>query len=126
MEHLDLRNVTLVGQDWGGILGLSLPVDAGFRARLSRLLVMNTTLPSGKPLDQSFYEWRTLVRSTPDLPVGAHLKRSTPHLTEAEAAAYDAPFPDATYKAGVRTFPDFMMVEPGMEGIPESEATIWF
>lgn len=126
VEHLDLRNITLVVQDWGGMLGLTLPADAGFRSRLARLIVMNTVIPVGTPLDKSFYEWRDRVRTTPDLPVGSYLRSVVPQLNEAEGAAYDAPFPDVSYKAGVRTFPDLVMVEPGMEGIPEAKAAAEF
>jgi haloalkane dehalogenase len=125
-EALDLKNLTLVVQDWGGMLGLTLPVDAGFRPRLARLIVMNTVLPIGRPLKPHFYEWRSLVRNTPDLPVGAWIRDSTPFLSDQEQAAYDAPFPDIHYKAGARTFPDLVMVEQGMEGIPESKAALEF
>ena len=68
VERLDLRNITLVVQDWGGTLGLTLPVDRGFTARLERLIVMNTSLPVGEPLGPHFYEWRATVRSMPDPP----------------------------------------------------------
>ncbi|HEX2820700.1 MAG TPA: haloalkane dehalogenase [Streptosporangiaceae bacterium] len=126
VEHLALRNITLVVQDWGGTLGLTLPVDAGFRSRLDRLLVMNTVLPVGEPLGPHFYEWRSLVRGTPDSPVGEWMRDAAPQLTDKEAAAYDAPFPDTHFKAGVRTFPDLAMVEPEMEGVAESRAALRF
>lgn len=122
VERLDLRTITLVVQDWGGTLGLTLPVDTGFRERLSRLLVMNTVLPIGEPLDPHYYAWRSLVRSTPDLPVGAWIQEATPGLGDDEAAAYDAPFPDRRFQAGARTFPDLAMVEPAMPGVPEALA----
>jgi haloalkane dehalogenase len=112
VEHLDLRNVTLVVQDWGGTLGLTLPVDSGFRSRLDRLLVMNTVLPVGESLGPHLYEWRSLVRNTPDLPVGQWIRDTAPRLTDREMAAYDAPFPDRRFQAGARTFPDLAMVEP--------------
>lgn len=108
VEHLALRNITLVVQDWGGTLGLTLPVDPRFRAKLNRLFVMNTVLPTGKPLGQHFYEWRAMVRSTPDLPVGQRMRDAGPKLTDQEMAAYDAPFPDNRYQAGLgrsRTWP---------------------
>jgi pimeloyl-ACP methyl ester carboxylesterase len=100
VEHLALRNITLVVQDWGGTLGLTLPIDAGFRSRLDMLLVMNTVLPVGKPLGPHFYEWRSLVRSTPDPPVGQWMRKAAPQLTDMEIAAYDAPFPDTRFQAG--------------------------
>lgn len=126
VEHVALRNITLVVQDWGGTLGLTLPVDLGFRSRLDRLFVMNTVLPVGKPLSPHFYEWRSLVHKTPDLPVGQLIRKITPQLTDQEMAAYDAPFPDSRFKAGARTFPGLAMVEPGMDGVAESEAALKF
>jgi len=125
-EHLALRHITLVVQDWGGTLGLTLPVDPGFRANLDRLLVMNTVLPVGKPLGPHFYEWRALVRKMPDLPVGQTIRAITPQLTDQEMAAYNAPFPDSRFKAGARTFPELAMVEPGMAGVAEAEAALRF
>ncbi len=126
VEHLALCNITLVVQDWGGTLGLTLPVDLGFRSKLDRLFVMNTVLPTGKPLGPHFYEWRALVRSTPDLPVGQFIRAVTPQLTDQEMAAYDAPFPDTRFQAGARTFPDLAMVAPEMEGVAEAEAAVRF
>jgi pimeloyl-ACP methyl ester carboxylesterase len=125
-ERLDLSGVTLVVQDWGGLLGLTLPVDGGFRRRLSRLLVMNTAMAVGEPPSQGFLAWRAYAAANPDLAVGALIKRATPPLTDAEAAAYDAPFPDVTYKAGVRAFPQLVMTDPGMPGVAESRAAIQF
>ena len=126
IKRLDLRNVTLVVQDWGGMIGLTLPADADFRPRIARLIVMNTVIPVGEPLDASFYEWRTRVRTTPDFPVGPYLSSQVPQLSAAEGAAYDAPFPDVTYKGAVRTFPDLVMVEPGMNGITTARSAIRF
>jgi pimeloyl-ACP methyl ester carboxylesterase len=80
-ERIALRHITLVVQDWGGTLGLTLPVDSGFRSNLDRLFVMNTVLPVGKPLGAHFYEWRSLVRNTPDLPVGQWIRDAAPQLT---------------------------------------------
>ena len=125
-EHIGLRHITLVVQDWGGTLGLTLPVNSGFRSNLDRLIVMNTVLPVGKPLGPHFYEWRSLVRNTPDLPVGQWIRDAAPQLTEQEVAAYDAPFPDSRFQAGARTFPDLAMVEPEMEGVAESQEALKF
>jgi len=126
VEHVAARNITLVVQDWGGILGLTLPVDHGFRSKLHRLFVMNTLLLVGKPLGPHFYEWRSQVRKIPDLPVGQAIRSITPQLTDPEVAAYDAPFPDLRFKVGARMFPELAMVEPGMEGVAESEAALRF
>ena len=122
VERLDLTGITLVVQDWGGLLGLTLPMDAGFAARLSRLLAMNTGLAVGISPGRGFEDWRAYVAAHPDLAVGALLKRSVPILSDAEVAAYDAPFPDVSYKAGVRAFPQLVMTEPEMPGVEISRA----
>ncbi|MBV1865099.1 MAG: alpha/beta fold hydrolase [Rhodobacteraceae bacterium] len=115
IEKLDLQNITLVVQDWGGILGLTLPMD--LRDRFSRLIVMNTAIPVGQGLGEGFQGWKDYVASRPDMDCGALMKRSCPHLSAPEAEAYEAPFPDQRYKAGVRRFPQMVMIEPGMDGI---------
>ena len=125
IERLDLRDITLVVQDWGGLLGLTLPMAAP--ARFSRLIVMNTTLAVGETPGPGFDAWRAYAAANPDLPVGALMQRSTPHLTPAEVAAYDAPFPDARFKGGARRFPQLVMVSPEMEGADVSrQAARWW
>lgn len=107
VRALDLTDVTLVVQDWGGLLGLTLPLESP--ERFTRLIVMNTALPTGDvPLPQGFLEWRAFSNSHPDMAVGRLLARACPHLAPAEAAAYDAPYPDVRYKAGVRRFPNLV------------------
>jgi pimeloyl-ACP methyl ester carboxylesterase len=107
IERLDLRNITLVCQDWGGVLGLTLPME--MPERFSRLLVMNTALSTGdRPLGPGFIAWRKWASENPDMAIGKLLKRGTPVLSDAEAAAYDAPYPDVTYKGGVRRFPQLV------------------
>ncbi len=107
VERLDLRGVALVVQDWGGLLGLTLPME--MPERFARLLVMNTTLGTGDvALTEGFLAWRDHVRTHPDLACGKLLQRTCPHLSPAEAAAYDAPFPDAHFKGGVRRFPELV------------------
>ena len=107
IEQKRLRNITLVVQDWGGLLGLTLPME--MPERFERLLVMNTTLGTGDvALSEGFVAWRAYVKKNPDLGCGKLLARTCPHLTAAEAAAYDAPFPDARSKAGVRRFPELV------------------
>jgi pimeloyl-ACP methyl ester carboxylesterase len=113
VEQLDLRNVMLVCQDWGGILGLTLPMAAP--ERWTRLLVMNTTLATGE-LSEGFRQWRSYANTQPDLAVGRLLRRGRPELSEAEAAAYDAPFPDARYKAALRAFPNLVPDGPQTPG----------
>lgn len=126
VERLDLKNITLVVQDWGGLLGLTLPVDNRFKARLERLIVMNTGLGLGRGMTEGFKMWKAYALSTPDLPIGALIARGTPHLTEAEIAAYDAPYPGPEYKAGAQVFPALVPVEPDMEGVDVSVAAARF
>jgi pimeloyl-ACP methyl ester carboxylesterase len=115
VERLDLRNVTLVCQDWGGILGLTLPMD--LPGRFARLLVMNTALPVGGPVSPGFAQWKAFAAAFRDIPVAAIIALSSPGaLNPLDAAAYHAPFPDASYQAGVRRFPQLVPVEPHMEG----------
>jgi haloalkane dehalogenase len=107
VERLDLRNITLVCQDWGGILGLTLPMD--LPERFGKLLVMNTALGTGdRPLTEGFIAWRAWCAANPDMAVGKLMGRACPLLTPAEAAAYDAPYPDIRHKAGVRRFPQLV------------------
>ena len=105
IEQLDLRNVMLVCQDWGGILGLTLPM--AMPDRFKHLLVMNTTLATGS-VTAGFRQWRNYSNSQPDLAVGKLLRRGKPDMADADAAGYDAPFPDTTFKAALRAFPDLV------------------
>jgi pimeloyl-ACP methyl ester carboxylesterase len=115
IEKLDLKNITLVVQDWGGLLGLTLPME--MPERFERLLVMNTALAGGdQPLSEGFLAWRAYVARTPDLPCGKLMSRTCPHLTPRELAAYDAPFPDTRYKAGARRFPQLVAERPDDPG----------
>lgn len=115
IERLDLRNITLVVQDWGGLLGLTLPME--MPERFSRLLVMNTMIATGDvPLTEGFLAWRAWVAKNPDLDCGKLLQRSCPHLSPAEAAAYEAPYPDARFKAGARRFPALVPDSPDAPG----------
>jgi len=126
IRRLDLHRITLVVQDWGGLLGLTLPVEADMRGRIDRLIVMNTAIAVGEPASPGFKAWRAFVARSPDLAVGGLMKRAVPQLTTAEVAAYDAPYPDQRYKAGVRAFPQLVMTDPGMPGVAESKAAAVF
>jgi len=105
VERLDLKNILLVCQDWGGLLGLTLPHE--LPGRFTRLLVMNTALGTGQ-VTEGFRQWRAYSNSQADLPVGKLLARGKPDMTAAEIAAYDAPFPDARYKAALKAFPNLV------------------
>ena len=121
---MDLKNVVMVCQDWGGVLGLTLPMD--MPERFDALFIMDTLIGTGAPPPQSFLDWRTYSNRTPDMDVGKLLKRGCPHISDAEAAAYNAPFPDTTYKAGVRRFPNLVPVTPEDPGAAVSRrAAAW-
>jgi haloalkane dehalogenase len=120
VEYLNLRDICLVVQDWGGLLGLTLPLEAP--DRYTRLIVMNTGLPGGEEAPEGFAAWRAFNRSQPDLDVAGLMKRATPVLSDEEAAAYGAPFPSKEYKGGVRRFPELVMLkEQGKELTPSSK-----
>lgn len=122
VRRLDLLDVTLVVQDWGGLLGLTLPVD--MPDRISGLLIMNTGFGVGATPSAGFVAWRDFVANTPDLAVNRLMARSCSHLTHEEAMAYEAPFPSAAYKAGVRTFPALVPTDPAMDGVAVSKRAI--
>ena len=123
---LDLQNITLVCQDWGGLLGLTIPHS--MPERFKRLIVMNTGFATGeRPLGKGFEAWKLYNRSQPDMDLQALFHRGTPVLSQAEAAAYAAPFPDVTYKAGVRQFPELVPPTPDAPGAEISRAARdWF
>jgi tRNA(adenine34) deaminase len=104
IEHLDLRNVVLVVQDWGGLLGLTLPMAAPQRYR--GLLVMNSALGTGDaPLSPGFLAWREMCAKNPEFDVARLFARGNPHMSAEECAAYSAPFPDRGHRAALRAFP---------------------
>lgn len=105
--------ITLVVQDWGGVLGLTLPME---HSRIDQLLVMNAGIGNGTAPGDGFLQWRAFVASNPDFSISGLMSRSCPHLTLEEAAAYDAPFPNRTYRAGARRFPAIFPTDPKMEG----------
>lgn len=111
VDRLDLQNVVLVLQDWGGLLGLTLPMVAPLRYK--GLLVMNTMLATGDvPLSPGFRAWREMCAKNPDFDVARLFARGNPQMSPEECAAYNTPFPDKGHRAALRAFP--LMV-------PESE-----
>jgi len=83
LNQLQLTGLTLVAQDWGGVLGLTLPMEAPHR--FSRLLLMNTLLGTGdRLLGEGFLAWREWCRNNPDMAPGKLLGRACPHLSDAE------------------------------------------
>ena len=104
VERLDLKNIVLVVQDWGGLLGLTLPMAAPERYR--GLLVMNTTLATGDvPLSPGFLAWREMCAKNPEFDVARLFARGNPQMSAEECAAYNAPFPDRGHRAALRAFP---------------------
>jgi len=112
LDQLDLTRITLVCQDWGGLIGLRLVADQP--ERFDRVVVANTGLPTGDhPMSDAFLAWREYSRTIPEFHVGGIVRGAcvTP-LSDAVVAAYDAPFPDDTYKAGARIFPSLVPITP--------------
>ena len=125
VERLDLRNVVLVVQDWGGLLGLTLPMAAPDRYR--GLLVMNTLLATGDAsLSPGFLAWREMCANKPQYDVGRLFARGNPHLTATECAAYDAPFPDAGHRAALRAFPRLVPENTEDDGAEASRRALEF
>ncbi len=121
VRQLDLKNVTLAVQDWGGLIGLTLPLD--LPGVVTGLIVMNTTLATGDvPLGKGFADWLAYNNSQPDLDIAALLRRAETALTPDEAQAYAAPFPDVRHKAGVRRFPNLVPDHPEADGAALSRA----
>jgi tRNA(adenine34) deaminase len=103
VERLDLHDVLLVVQDWGGLLGLTLPMAAP--QRYTGLLAMNTMLATGEaPLTPGFLAWRSMCAKNPGFDVARLFARGNPQMSEAECAAYMAPFPDSGHRAALRAF----------------------
>jgi len=115
IERLDLRNIVLVVQDWGGLLGLTLPMERP--ERYKGLLVMNTILAGGDAvLPAGFLAWREMCKKKPDFSVSRLMARGSPHLSVSECEAYDAPFPDAGHRAALRAFPAMVPDGPDAPG----------
>lgn len=121
LEALDLRDVTLFCQDWGGLIGLRLV--AAYPDRFARVIAANTGLPTGSGWSEGFKRWLDLSQNIPEFPVGRIVDGGCARsLSEAEIAAYDAPFPDESYKAGARVFPTLVPVTPDHASVAENKA----
>ena len=117
IEHLDLKRIVLVVQDWGGILGLTLPMDMPHR--FAGLLVMNTALATGtQPLSKGFLSWREWCQANPDFDVAKLFARGNKHMSEAETQAYNSPFKDRGHRAALHAFPPMV---PEFESSPGAE-----
>ncbi len=111
-DGLDLHDVTLVGQDWGGLIGLRLVGE--HPDRFARVVAANTFLPIGdRPPSDAFLAWQRFSQETPEFPVGRIVNGGTTSvLSDDVIAAYDAPFPDERSKAGARQFPLLVPTRP--------------
>lgn len=123
IEHLDLQNITLVVQDWGGLLGLTLP--QAMKSRFKRLIIMNTALLMGPTTQEDFLEWKSDIVEPEELALDAFMKKYAPTLDDQEAYAYAAPFPEGTYQAGVRKMPK-MVANPDQACIEISSEAMSF
>jgi haloalkane dehalogenase len=113
IEELDLKNMTLACQDWGSLIGLRLVAE--MPERFNGVVLSNGGLPAGQPAPRAFAVWRAFSKYSPFFPIGRIVKAGTRRgLSDAEVAAYDAPFPDGRYKAGARIFPTFVPLGPNV------------
>lgn len=110
IEQLDLRDITLVCQDWGSLIGLRLAAENP--QRFSRILLGNGGLPTDQTrISKAFHIWRAFSRWSPLFPIGWIVQGGTKRrLRAAERAAYDAPFPNAHYKVAARAYPSLVPV----------------
>jgi len=111
-DHLDLTEVTLVGQDWGGLIGLRLVAE--HEDRFTRVVAANTGLPTGDfDMPQIWWEFRKAVQNAPELDIGRLVASGCVQpFSDEVRAAYDAPFPDESYKAGPRAMPTLVPTRP--------------
>jgi haloalkane dehalogenase len=118
IDALSLEQITLVVQDWGGLIGLR--VASEMPERFARLVIMNTGLPTGdEPMGKVFMRWRQLASSVPDLAIGQVIALGMAHsdqIAPGVIAAYESPFPDVTYKTGAMVFPLLVPITPDDPG----------
>lgn len=119
IEQTDLKDITLVVQDWGGLLGLS--AVGKMPERFSRLVIMNTFLPIGnRSMPLPFKLWKGFAKYSPFFSAGSIVKFGTAQPMSAEVKrAYDAPFPSDKYKSGARAFPLIVPSKPTDPGVTE-------
>lgn len=103
IKRLDLNNITLVCQDWGGLLGLTLPQD--MPERFKRLIIMNTGLLVEPVSSPEFLKWHDDIVLPNELNLASFFNKYAPTIDSDEASAYASPYPDASYQAGVKKFP---------------------
>ena len=114
IKALDLKEITIVVQDWGGLIGLA--AVAHMPEHFARLVIMNTGLPTGKGKpSEAFLAWRRYAEAHPDMDIGRSILGGMAHperITKEIMAAYEAPFPDVRYKAGAAVWPLLVPINP--------------
>ncbi len=112
VSALGLENITLLGQDWGGLIGLRLLAEQP--DRFARFSLSNTALPTGDhEVNEAFHRWRKFSQEDPEFDIGFIVNLfGRGDLSEGEIEAYRAPFPSDEYKAGARQFPKLVPTEP--------------
>jgi len=121
LDEMKLTDITVFGQDWGGLIGLRLVAE---RPELfARVVMSNTGLPTGEGMSDAFLRWREFSQNTPEMPIGAIIAGgcASVKLTSEEIAAYDAPFFDESYKEGARQFPVLVPADPENEAVPDNK-----
>ncbi len=124
IEGLGLNEITLIVQDWGGLIGLTVATE--IPERIARLVIMNTGLPIGEePMPEVFHKWREFAERIPNMPIRRVIKMglAEPEKVSREVlAAYEAPFPDETYKAGAAIWPLLVPLSPDDPGAADMKA----
>ena len=120
LESIDLKNVTLVAQDWGSLVGLRMAMENA--PRFSRIVIANGFLPTAdRRVPRAFRLWRAFARWSPLFPIGRIVASGcVTKMSPRVRAAYDAPFPSHAYKAGARAFPALVPTEPNDPAVPAS------
>jgi haloalkane dehalogenase len=116
LEHLDLREATVVVHDWGGPIGLRLAIERP--DRIARMVILDSGLFTGEQqMSEAWHRFREFVERTEDLPISMLVKNATARgMSDEVAAAYDAPFPAPESKAGARAFPLMLPISPHVPG----------
>lgn len=121
IQTLDLGGINLVVHDWGGLIGLTAATE--IQDRIARLIIMNTFLPTGEePMPEAFLRWREFAKRVPDLPIGRVIKMFITEeyvLSPETISAYEAPFPDVSYKSGASMWPLLVPISPDNPGVAE-------
>jgi haloalkane dehalogenase len=121
-DELDLRGITLVGQDWGGLIGLRLAAE--HPERFARIVAANTGLPTGEhPMPEIWHRFREAIQTAPEIDVGRFVQAGCRQpMSDEVRAAYDAPFPDDAYKMAARAMPGLVPIAPDAPGAAENRA----